>query len=195
MTGYAALLRGVNVGGHNLVAMSELRGIGESLGYERVATFLQSGNVVFRAGQQPAREGERVAGEGDWAAGERVARGFEEAIEARLGLRISVLVRSCAQLAATLAANPMPEAVAEPSRFLLVFLSGSIEPARLANLTAADFPDVELRPGDRLLYAWYREGMGHSKLTTAILERRLGLVATARNWTTVSRLAELTSGN
>src|SRR6478735_11142754 len=98
---HASLLRGINVGGHNLVSMARLRALYETLGCEDVTTYLQSGNVVFRHARNPAS----------------VGRGVERAIKRELGLDIRVLDRSHADLAAVIGADPFPGA--DPSRHLV----------------------------------------------------------------------------
>ena len=102
---HVSLLRGINVGGHNLVSMARLRALYEALGCEDVATYLQSGNVVFRRARNPAG----------------VGRGVERAIKRELGLDIRVLDRSHADLTAIIDADPFPGA--DPSRHLVMFLS------------------------------------------------------------------------
>ena len=178
MTAYVALLRGINVGGRQKVAMSGLRALLESLGHEGVRTYLQSGDSVFTSPRGKP---------------EQLAREIEEAIARDLTLDVRVLVRTCDELAATVAANPFPEAVAEPSRLLVVFLSADPPADRLAALDSARFAPDEFRVGDRVIYARYPEGMGRSKLAGELTDRRLGVVATARNWSTVTKLLELAS--
>ncbi len=171
-----ALLRGVNVGANNRVPMARLRELMEELGYEGVRTHLQSGNALFTAaGTPPARAAQEIEGQ--------LAR--------HLGLGVRVLVRTGDELARVIAANPLPEAVSEPARLLVNFLSQAPDPERLRALDPADFePDI-FGVGEREIYVWCPEGVRATKLSYAFWEKRLGVVATARNWNTVTRLGAL----
>jgi uncharacterized protein (DUF1697 family) len=172
-TRHVSLLRGINVGGHNLVSMARLRALYEALGCEDVATYLQSGNVVFRRDRDPAG----------------VGRGVERAIKRELGLDIRVLDRTHADLAAIVEADPFPKA--DPSRRVVMFLAGppGTEIAReIEHVTLG--PD-EARLIGREVHLHCPDGIGNSKLPGLLSERRLGVTATARNWRTVSRLFEL----
>jgi uncharacterized protein (DUF1697 family) len=174
-TRHVSLLRGINVGGHNLVSMARLRALYEALGCEDVATYLQSGNVVFRR----ARD----------AAG--VGQGVERAIKRELGLDVRVLDRTHADLASIVETDPFPEA--DPSRRFVTFLSGppGTEIAReLEHVTLG--PD-EARLIGRELHMHCPDGIGNSKLPGLLSERRLGVTATTRNWRTVTRLLELSA--
>jgi uncharacterized protein (DUF1697 family) len=173
---YAALLRGVNLVKHNRIAMADLREILTGLGYLDVATHLQRGNAVFGS--------ENPAG--------RLERDIGAALARHAGLSCTVMVRSGAELAAVVSANPLGREPDNPSRFFVSFLADV--PARGM---AADFAQLDLAPErawviGREAYYWCPEGLRQSKLTGAFLERRLGVTGTARNWNTVTRLAELT---
>ncbi len=176
MTRYVALLRGINVGGTKRVAMTDLRSALGSLGFEDVSTVLQSGNAVFSGPGGKASEFERS---------------IEQVIATRLAMSVKVLVRTGAELAAIIEANPLPEAVAEPSKLHVAFLSAQPDPGRFDTLEAARSEREAVRPGERALYIWYRDGAGRSKLTNDLLERRLGVTATSRNWNTVTKLSDL----
>lgn len=171
-----ALLRGVNVGGNNRVPMAHLRELMGELGYEGVRTHLQSGNAVFSASATTP---------------ERAAQEIEGQLAQRLGLNVRVLVRTGEELARVVDANPLPEATSEPARLLVNFLSAAPDPDRLRALVPADFePDV-FGVGEREIYVWCPEGVRATKLSYAFWEKRLGVVATARNWNTVTKLREL----
>ncbi len=169
-----SLLRGINVGGHNLIAMARLRAIYEALGCRDVETYLQSGNVVFRHRDGPAL-GPRV----------------EQAIRAELGLDIRILWRSHADLVRIVAADPFPEA--DPSRRLVVFLSEPPAPE-----VAHELHHVRSGPDEAILFGaefhlHCPAGVGTSKLPAMLSERRLGVVPTGRNWRTVTRLRDLSA--
>jgi uncharacterized protein (DUF1697 family) len=172
-----ALLRGVNVGGNNKVPMAHLRELMQALGYEDVRTHLQSGNAVFTA---------------TGVAPERAAQEIEGQLERHLGLGVRVLVRTGEELARVVGANPLPEATSEPARLLVNFLSAPPDPERLRELDPADFEPDLFGVGEREIYVWCPEGVRATKLSHAFWEKRLGVVATARNWNTVTRLLALT---
>jgi uncharacterized protein (DUF1697 family) len=172
---FAALLRGVNVGGRNLVSMAALADVCAEAGFTSVKTLLQSGNVVFRS-----TDGKAAA-----------ARKLKQGIAGRFGFEPALFLRTGAELRAALAANPFPDAARDdPSHLLIHFIDG--KPARRAAAALAAWPGperAELRGTN--LYLHYGLGMGRSKLTGAVLEKALGLPGTGRNWNTVGKLAAL----
>jgi uncharacterized protein (DUF1697 family) len=176
MASYVAFLRGINVGGHKLVAMSDLRELLGLLGYTGVSTYLQSGNAVFSA---PRGKDDRLAAE------------IEEQMSTRLHLDVRVLVRTGDELARVVAANPLPQAANQPAQLHVAFLGANPEVDALPALGPSRFPDEDIRLGDGVLYVWYRNGLGRSKLTHDLLERRLGVSVTLRNWNTVTKLLSL----
>jgi uncharacterized protein (DUF1697 family) len=175
MDRYVALLRGVNVGPHKKLAMADLRRLLAGLGYDGVRTYIQSGNAVFgAAGRDPAG----------------VGREIEKAIEAELGMAVPVLVRSAAELRTVAEGNPLVDRATRPSFLYAIFLADSPDPGRLAAVDPAGYRE-EFVAGERVMYVLYPEGMGKAVLTHAVLEKKLGVLATARNWNTVTRLLEL----
>jgi uncharacterized protein (DUF1697 family) len=178
-TRYAALLRGINVGGHRRVPMAELRRVLEELGHEDVATYLQSGNAVFSS----------ASGDEDSLAAE-----LEQAIEAHFGFPVGCLVRSGSRLTAVADACPFPAAELEAKQLHVTYFDKPVDAARFAALDAAAFLPEEFRLGERVLYLYAPEGLGRSKLAVALGRPALtrGLVATSRNWNTVVKLVEMT---
>ncbi|MEW2386942.1 DUF1697 domain-containing protein [Streptomyces venezuelae] len=176
---YAALLRGINVSGHKKVPMAELRALLEGLGYGGVRTHLQSGNAVFTA------EG---GDEESWAAALRAA------IEEHFGFAVDVLVRDHAYLKAIVDACPFPATDLEPKQLHVTYFSGPVDAERFASVEQPSFLPEEFRLGDRALYLYAPDGLGRSKLGEVLSRPRLtkGLVATSRNWNTVTRLEEMT---
>jgi uncharacterized protein (DUF1697 family) len=175
MTTWVALLRGVNVGGHNKVPMAELRKVCASLGFASVATYIQSGNLVFRAG-----------GEADDIAGR-----LRSAIAERFGCDVPVVLRTATDLERALAGNPFARAGEDAPGLHVGFLA---EPASAE--TVAAMPPKP--PGREVfhvdggeVYLLYPDGMGRSKLTTAYFDRALDTTMTVRNCRTVTRLAEM----
>ena len=157
--------------------MAELREIAGDLSLASASTYLQSGNLVFKA--DPARA-------------ERLGRELHNAIVARLDVTTPVILRQLAALDAAIAANPFPEAAAEhPASLLVVFLEQAGDPAGVQALQDAARADEQLRLIGSELFIHYRGGVARSRLTAAILDKRLGAAGTARNWNTVLALAAL----
>lgn len=179
MTTYAALLRGINVGGSKKVPMADLRVLLGGLEYDAVATYLQSGNAVFTADH----------GDEDSLAAEITA-----AIEKRFGFTVDVLVRDHAYLEAVREACPFPAVELEGKQLHVTYFSEAVTPDRFAAIDQQAFLPEEFRLGDRALYLYAPEGLGRSKLAETLAKPRLtkGLIATSRNWNTVVKLAELT---
>ena len=177
MTTHVALLRGINVGGHKQIAMADLRGMLERLGFTAVRSLLNSGNLVFRADAQ---------------AGSKLERLLEVETEKRLGLTADFLVRTAAEWAAAIAGNPFPdEAGRDPGHLLVMFLKGAPGPEAVAALQAAITGREVVSADDRHAYLVYPDGIGRSRLTNALIEKKLGTRGTARNWNTVLRLGAL----
>lgn len=173
-----AFLRAVNVGGRNLVAMSELRGLFEDLGFHGARTLLQSGNVVFDGGRK---------------AGGALERLLEARTQERLKVRTDYMLRTAGELEEVVAANPFPrEAKEAPARLLVVFLKAAAPPAAAAALRSAVRGPELVRVAGRHAYIVYPDGAGRSKLTNALIEAKLGARGTARNWNTVLKLLALT---
>ena len=172
-TGKVALLRGINVGGHNIVPMATLQTVFEALGLDQVRTHLQSGNVVFSSDRKP----------------DELATSAESALHREFGLTIRVLVRTHAELGRVLRADPFPGA--DPSRHMVTFLSGPPPPDAADRLVALARGGEQIVPGRHEVHVLYPEGAGRSNVSGAVLERS-GLIATTRNWRTVTRLHALT---
>ncbi|MFC4608535.1 DUF1697 domain-containing protein [Streptomyces maoxianensis] len=178
-TRYAALLRGINVGGHKKVPMAELRQLLTDLGHGDVATYLQSGNAVFTSDSDDENA---------------TCAALERAIEQRFGFGVDCLVRSGPYLRAVAEACPFPAASLEGKQLHAIYLSKPVDPERLASIDAAAYLPDEFRFGDRVLYLYVPNGLGRSKLAEALGKPSLfkGVVTTSRNWNTVVKLVELT---
>ena len=165
-----ALLRGINVGGRNSVPMAALRGVFESLGHTEVSTFIQSGNVIFTAATPVT------------------AKSLETAIDAHFSIAISVVLRTPAELANVVAANPFP--TAGPSRLHVGFMAEKPPAASVKQLDTDRFAPEEFAVHGREIYLHLPSGMGRAKLP-AYLDRQLAIPTTVRNWNTVNKLVEL----
>jgi len=172
-----ALLRGINVGGHNQIAMADLRSLFESLGFSSVKSLLQSGNVVF--------ESERLKGQA-------LERFLEVETAKRLGVAVDYLVRSARELQSIIANNPFEDEVKrDPSHLVVVFLKAAPKAPDVKTLEAAIQGPEIIRADGKQLYAVYPDGIGRSKLTNTLIEKKLGTRGTARNWNTILKLAAM----
>jgi uncharacterized protein (DUF1697 family) len=174
------LLRGVNVGGRNRLPMADLRALVDALGAEDVTTYLQSGNVVCRS---------------DTGA-EELAAGLAAAIASQAGLTVPVVGRTGDEWAAVVAGNPLVDLDDDPKRLHVTFLDGPPEPGRLDEVVAAaaGFAPERMAVVGADVFLHVPHGYHEAKLSNAFLERRLGRVATTRNWRTVVALGELAGG-
>lgn len=177
MTGYVALLRGINVGGHKPVAMADLRRLLAQLGFADVQSVLQSGNLVFRSGAQPSAT---------------LERGLETEAAGRLALRTDVFVRSAREWRAIIARNPFGEAAEhDPGHLVVQFLKRAPQAGAVEALKAAIVGREVVHAAGRQVYIVYPDGIGRSRLTGALIEAKLGTRSTGRNWNTVLKLGAL----
>lgn len=167
-TRIVALLRGVNVGGHRPVPMADLRALAESLGYTRVSTYIQSGNLVCDAPDGGAA--------------------LPVAIERRFGFAVDVAVRNAEAWRAIAAGCPFPEAAAARPKFLHVAMGVDACEAAVADALRSRGGREPVAVADGALWIDYLDGVGKSKLTPAVLDRAAGTPLTARNWSTVQAL-------
>ncbi len=170
--GFAAFIRGINVGKGKRVAMADLRRAVAGLGYHGVETLLNSGNVVFRA---EASEGEK--------AGARI----EQAMVAELGVSARVLVVSAVELAAVLAANPLAEVANEPPRYLVAFLAPDADREKLEAIARQDWAPEAIALGANVAYLWCAMGIADSQLVEAF-NKAVRDAATTRNWATLEKI-------
>lgn len=173
-----ALLRAVNVGGRNRVSMDALRSLLEGLGHRDVRTYVQSGNAVFvhRAARPAA-----------------LASAIEARLASELSLDVRVIVRSAEALARAAASSPFAAGEPDEAKVHVAFLGGPpADPHALDPDRALVAPDRFALVGEDL-HLHYPNGAGRSKLTNALVEKRLGVVATARNLRTVRALVALSS--
>lgn len=144
-------------------------------GFEAVRTYLQSGNVVLSSEEPP----------------DRLARHARELIAGKFGLEIEVIVRTRDELAEVVKRNPLREVATDPKRYQVVFLDREPDRRKLDEIAAVATDSEQLVARGRELYVWHPDGMGRSKLALALAGPKLGVVATARNWRTVTALLDL----
>jgi uncharacterized protein (DUF1697 family) len=177
MSRIIALLRALNVGGTGKVAMADLKAMLADLGFEDVASYIASGNLVFT---------------GDGRTTEALEPWLEAEAARSLGLANDWILRTPEDWRALIEANPFPEfARASPSRLLVTVFKAAVDPAGLAAVQAMATAGEQMALGDRALYICFPEGAGASKLANAAIEKRLGSRGTARNWNTLLKLAQM----
>lgn len=171
------LLRGINVGGRNLLAMPALRKMFIELGFDDVTTVLQSGNVVFNCNRpcDPALE-----------------QMLETETAKRLGVAPKYVARTGDELHQIIRRNPFSdEAANDPAHLLVMFLKTAPQSPAVTALQAAVKGPESIHPDGKQLYIVYPDGIGRSKLTGTFIEQKLDTCGTARNWNTVLKLAAL----
>jgi len=173
---HVALLRGINVGGKNLLPMAKLARMFEAIGCLAVRTYIQSGNVLFEASEALARQ---------------VPREIGRAILVDAGLEVPVIVRTADELAAVLRANPFRPGGADPKRLHVAFLADEPAAARVAALDPGRSPPDEFVVRGREIHLHLPNGAARTRLTNAYFDGKLGTVSTLRNLSTVAKLLEL----
>lgn len=174
MEKYIALLRGVNVSGKNLIKMAELQQLLAASGLSEVRTYIQSGNIVFGAEDQPC---------------EKLAARIATAIETHFGLKVPVMVVKQEELRQIFQRNPFTgrsELLA--NRLFLTLLSQNPEAAKAASMAEGNYLPEEYVLQDRVVYLCLPGGYGNTRLDNNFLERKLGVQATTRNLATIQKL-------
>lgn len=170
-----AFLRGINLGPNRRLAMADLRKILTGLGHGSVRTHLSSGNAVFLSDSTPAR----------------IEAEIQAAIKAELGMDLAVMVRGSAEMAAAVRGNPLLPIATDPSRLLAHFLSAAPDPALLAANDPSSLDPDRIRIGRRVIYQWCPDGFLAAPPVSGFVEKKLGVMASTRNWNTVTRVADL----
>jgi uncharacterized protein (DUF1697 family) len=174
---HIALLRAVNLGPHNRIAMADLKALLVGLGFADAQTLLQSGNIVFSGGNKTTAALEQT---------------LERAAAKQLGVETDFFVRTAKEWQAIIDANPFPrEAKDDPGHLLAVIMKDEIAAANVTALQKSIVGREVVRANGRCAYIVYPDGVGRSKLTNAMIEKKLGTRGTARNWNTVLKLGAL----
>jgi uncharacterized protein (DUF1697 family) len=170
---WVALLRGINVGGRNAVPMAGLRSAFEEAGCRDVRTYIASGNVVFT---------KRASDRG------RLARLLERTVDETFGVPAVVVLRTGEELRKLVRSKPFG---ADTSGAFVTFLAEKPDAKAVRSLKETDFAPDELEVAGTEVFLRYPNGLAKAQLTSAMLERKLGVAGTNRNWRTVVRVAEL----
>lgn len=172
---FVALLRGINVGGKNLLGMKELVTVFENLGYCQVQTYIQSGNVVFQAAATGTRE---------------LSRRIATAVCQDREFAPQVIVLTIHELRKAIAANPFPEGAGDPKSLHLGFLESPPANPDEKRLLSLQSGSERFKLAGKVFYLHAPEGIGRSRLA-ANLEKALGVVVTGRNWRSVNAIISL----
>ena len=174
-----ALLRGINVGGRNVLAMADLRAVMHDLGFDNVATYIQSGNVVFDVAGAAAQDEPAFA------------EGIATSIAQRHGLSVRVVLRSVGELARAAVGHPDADSGIDAKLLHVAFLDAAPSAAAVGALDPGPYEPDRWTVVGRDVYVRYPNGSARSKLTLDVFERAFGVTATARNLNTVRKLVEL----
>jgi uncharacterized protein (DUF1697 family) len=169
---HIVLLRGINIGPHNRVAMPKLRAALTEAGFDEVRTYVQSGNIVLESRKAAAT----------------VAKDCRRVIAEEFGLDIDVVTRTRDELAEIVRRNPLGDVASEPKRYQVTFLSEKADPKVIEKLAGAAAGEERMVAVGREIYAWHPDGVARSKLWSGLAGKGLGVTATSRNWTTVETL-------
>jgi uncharacterized protein (DUF1697 family) len=166
------LLRGINIGPRNRIAMPALREALTGAGLDDVRTYVQSGNVVLSGDASP----------------DKLARKCERLIADEFDLDIAVVVRTRDELADVVDRDPLGKVAEDPKRYQVSFLSAELDGDVIDKLEEVAMESERFVVSGREIYAWHPEGVARSKLWARLAGKGLGVTATARNWTTVNKL-------
>lgn len=174
---HVALLRGVNVGGKNRLPMADLAAMFTKIGCGGVATYIQSGNVVFHA---------------DTALSARVPKAISKAITERFGFEAPVVIRTAEEIAMASRENPFLAAGVDPEKLHIGFLADLPAEASVASLDPNRCPPDEFVVRGKDIFFHFPNGVARTKLTNAYFDSRLSTITTVRNWKTLLALVEMT---
>jgi uncharacterized protein (DUF1697 family) len=177
MSAFAAMLRGINVGGQKRLPMDTLRLIFEELGFNKVGTYVQSGNVVFESDEQDRSQ---------------LAQRIEAQIEQTCGYPVLVFIRKAEELKRVVADNPfVKDRNEDPSKLHVTFLyQAPVETVWSALAPPKDIAD-EFSRGELAIYLFCPNGYAKTKLSNSFFERKLGMAVTTRNWNTVNAIYKM----
>jgi uncharacterized protein (DUF1697 family) len=175
---HLALLRGINVSGHKLIKMEDLRKLLESAGFRNVQTYIQSGNVILDSTETDRDVADKIA----------------SLIADRYGFEVGILMLDREKLQAAADGNPfIKEKSADTKKTYIAFLSEKPSAENAKRLESSDFGADRWILDGNVLYLHYDHGAGTTKLSNAAIESKLKVRATSRNWNTTMKLLEMLS--
>lgn len=176
MKTYIALLRGINVSGHKIIKMEKLREVLKALEFDQISTYIQSGNILFRSNIYEEKKLEKM---------------IADLIYKHFGFDVSVVVLTPEDLQKTINDNPFSKENIELPQPYVAFLSTIPARSDVDVLKATNFQKDRFEVIEKNMYLHYADGAGSTKLSNVIIEKKLRLTATVRNWKTVLKLIEL----
>jgi len=178
METFISILRGINVSGQKKILMADLKALFENLGFEDVRTYIQSGNVIFKASEK--------------SAGKELAGKIEAAISDKYSFHVPVIIRTAAEMENILAVNPfLKDASIDQEKLHVTFLDEIPEQEKLAGIKHVDFPPDQFSIIGKEVFLYCPDKYGETKLSNKFFENKLRVAATTRNWKTVNKLAEM----
>lgn len=171
MTTWVVLLRGINVGASKRISMIALRKLVEELGYTNVSTYLNSGNIVFTTQMAPNKQ---------------IAKKIHDVIQLHLHMDIDIIVRTAEEMRAIVNGNPFPERAEEPKTLHVAFLAGTPGPKNVEKLADQARGEDDFRIIGNNIYLSYPNGV-----SGAVFQPKLDMPQTSRNWSTVTKLADI----
>lgn len=176
MAKYVALLRAINVGGHSIIKMSELRELCVSFGFSKVATHIQTGNIIF--------ESKLTAGQ--------VQKLLEDKLSAKMDYKIVAFVKTPAQIRDIASAKPFtPTELSDDYKRYVTFISAKLDDTQRTLLVEKNNDFQAYHAGDQVIYTSLRKDSPKPIFDNLLIEKILGVSATTRNWAVVQKLAEL----
>jgi len=173
------MLRGINVSGQKKIRMADLKSLYESLGLAEVQTYVQSGNVIFESDESEIK---------------KLKETIEAQIEATYGFSVPVLIRTGDDFQRLVGSKHFRmERSENPSRVMVTFLFESPEQSKLIELSVPENETCEFVIADQEIFLFCPDGYGRSKLSNNFFEKKLGVIATTRNWKTVNALYQIVS--
>jgi uncharacterized protein (DUF1697 family) len=173
---YVALLRGINVGGNNIIKMESLRTTFARLGFENVKSYINSGNLVFETAKSDDR---------------KLAQKIHDAIQNEFGFDISVMVRSMTEILEIVSNNPFEGQFEDHKYMHLFFLGAELTPEQAALLDAQSSDAEIFHINGRHILCLLKKSILESVVGKGFIDKKLKVPATARNWRTVIKIAEM----
>jgi uncharacterized protein (DUF1697 family) len=179
MTAIIAMLRAVNVGGHQKIKMEELRALCASLKLGDPQTYVQSGNVIFTTAERDMV---------------KLAKRIEDVLDKKFGFRPDVILRTVREMEGVIARNPFAARKdIEPGKLLVMFLARDPGAEARAQVLKIKTDPEDLRMDGAELYIYFPNGQGKTKLSWAAVNKALGVPGTGRNWNSVTKMLEMAS--
>jgi len=174
---YIALLRGINVSGHKKIKMAELKAAFEDIGLLKVQTYIQSGNVLFESKETSVQ---------------KLQSAIEKKIMDDFGFDVKTIVKTNSDFKKILAENTFLELANANTQNLYVVLLFSVpKPEYIKELEVMDFNNEEWLLKEDVVYLYCRNGYGQAKLNNNLIEKKLKVIGTTRNWKTINSLYEM----